>query len=765
MNARPNLRRIAASILCLVTAAVAGASSAAGAHVLESQGLRLEIDDNGRLVSLKNRIADQGKGVEYLRSAGQLWRIYLQEDDELDIEVAPNDNAKSPRISKIATPAGPALRMVWPSLTRIRKNGLDIRPEPLPISVEVTATLPDDAAASDEIRWTISITNSTAPDAKIAVRECHFPLVGDLNLDPAQKLLWSKQGGELHANPRKKVAGQFTGYKASDHLFRVLHLSYPSFHSASANCFAFVGDQQGLYFGCHSTRFETTLHQFRMYPVEKVAGTSMGVFDKPSARLEAGFVRFPGIVAGATWTEGEFVTAPYSGDWHVVAKKYRRWADAWFRKNPDGTSVAAAKTVPEWIRRMNGWQRIILRHQHGEIHYRYADIPQIYADGAAAGINTFFMFGWQKGGHDNHYPDYTPNPKLGTEREMLDGIDHFNKNGGHVILYTNGRLIDRVSDYYKAHGAGPLILDPFGNEVLDRYTFTGPGNFAKLFVGRYFALACPSSSIWFDHLRAQADLAAAYGCHSLFLDQMGMEEPPCSNPAHNHPPHWVGSIAAKADIIRRLRDHLRTLNPNLGLGVEIISDVGGQHADYIHSLFTGSIGPHGFLEFFRYTFPEIILSDREIRDDSNIEPRVNRAVLLGIRSDVEIYRCRRTIAETPHYQGYLAKINALRQRQADILLEGLYTDTDGFTNSNPEVQARSFKRGTDNPVASNKDFAVVVTQSASASAKTTITVPAGLRFASHDGVGSPEVTRTSATEVRVSLPQHALAVLLFESAK
>ncbi|OAM88292.1 hypothetical protein AW736_19105, partial [Termitidicoccus mucosus] len=662
-----------------------------------------------------------------------------------------------PRISNIVTPAGSALRIVWPSLTRIRARGLDIKPEPLPVSVEITATLPDEAAASDEIRWTISVKNNTALAAATAVRECHFPLVGDLALAPDHKLLWSKQGGELIPDPRDEVARQFTAYKAADHLFRALTLSYPSFHGASANCFAFAGPRQGLYFGCHSTRFERTLHQFRVYPAEKVPGTSKAVFDQPSARLEAGFVRFPGIAAGDTWTEGEFVTAPYSGDWHVVAGKYRRWAGTWFQKNPDGTPVAAARTVPEWVRRMNGWQRIILRHQHGEIHYRYADLPQIHADGAAAGINTLFLFGWQKGGHDNHYPDYTPNPKLGTEREMLDGIAHFNKNGGHVILYTNGRLIDRISDYHKATGVGPVILDPFGNEVLDRYTFTGPGNFARIFVGRYFAIACPSSPAWFDHLRAQADRAAAYGCHSLFLDQMGMDEPPCSNPAHNHPPHWVGSVAAKADIIRRLRDHLRSLDPNLALGIEIISDVTGQHADYVHSLFTGSTGPRGFLEFFRYTFPEIILSDREIRDDSDIERRVNRAVLLGLRSDVEIYRCRRTIAETPYYQSYLAKIDALRQRQADLLLEGRYTDTDGFANSNTEVQARSFTLG--------KRMAIVATQSAKDAAAATITVPAGYKYAGHDAVGDAEVTPASAAEIHLVLPRHALAVLLFESAK
>ena len=45
-----------------------------------------------------------------------------------------------------------------------------------------------------------------------------------------------------------------------------------------------------------------------------------------------------------------------------------------------------------------------------------------------------------------------------------------------------------------------------------------------------------------------------------------------------------------------------------------------------------------FIDWARYTFPEVPLSDRDIRDDGDIPRRVNHAVLKGLRNDIEIYR-------------------------------------------------------------------------------------------------------------------------------
>jgi hypothetical protein len=94
---------------------------------------------------------------------------------------------------------------------------------------------------------------------------------------------------------------------------------------------------------------------------------------------------------------------------------------------------------------------------------------------------------------------------------------------------------------------------------------------------------------------------------------------------------------AEATLLREIHEHIQARNPNVALGTEILNDVVSQYADFMHNIVGGTTA-NSFVEWFRYTFPEIIVSDREIRDDTDIERRVNHALLLGLRSDVALSR-------------------------------------------------------------------------------------------------------------------------------
>jgi hypothetical protein len=120
----------------------------------------------------------------------------------------------------------------------------------------------------------------------------------------------------------------------------------------------------------------------------------------------------------------------------------------------------------------------------------------------------------------------------------------------------------------------------------------------------------------------------------------------------------------------------------------------------------------------------------------------------GLIHDVEIYRCRRTVAEAPRYQAYLGQINALRDRHPDLLVRGTYRDTAGFTIDNDDIDARCFTAG--------DQIAMVLSQSHLPEAATKLTVP-GYRFAEADGVGQFSV---SADGVRVTLGRHGVAVIV-----
>ena len=145
---------------------------------------------------------------------------------------------------------------------------------------------------------------------------------------------------------------------------------------------------------------------------------------------------------------------------------------------------------------------------------------------------------------------------------------------------------------------------------------------------------------------------------------------------------------ARANMVRKLRQYVNDKYPGMSFGIEHVSDITAHYSDYIHTVNGGAAvsNPNWAatgqkprvprnMDWFRYIFPEVIISNREIRDDSDVERRVNRLVLTNLISDVEVYRCKKTIAETPHYQRYLGLANAFRVRNARFLKGARFRST------------------------------------------------------------------------------------------
>ena len=128
--------------------------------------------------------------------------------------------------------------------------------------------------------------------------------------------------------------------------------------------------------------------------------------------------------------------------------------------------------------------------------------------------------------------------------------------------------------------------------------------------------------------------------------------------------------------------------------------------------------------------------------------RVNNTLMKGLRNDIEVFRCRGLIDETPVYQAHLAEINALRHEFPELLLEGRYTATDGFSCSNPAIEARSYSAG--------DRIAVVATSTGGRKQKGRIEVP-GYRLVDSRAIEGARVTKN-----RVTLTQYSLAILIFE---
>lgn len=676
---------------------------------MENEFITLEMDENGILQELRNR-----KTGRNLLRPHQLLRLILGDSGCLELDAVP---AGRPEVQCEAGRV--SLKY---SAVECEERGT------IPIAVSLSAEL-----CGDEIHWGIALENRSREQV---VREVHYPILSIRDPESPMAAITSERVSERLENLPAQIRSCFTHYMAPDQKYIRRTALYPG-RAASMNCFALDWGDEGLYYGCHDSTFELTGQVFEL---ERQKSVNMYV------------VRYPFLKADGSWRECNIVTAPYSGSWTVCAEKYRKWADGWF----------TPPQIPDHVAHSSGWQRIILHHQYGEYLFPYEKLEQAYDDAAKAGIDTLFLFGWTAAGMDSGYPVYSADPKLGGVKTLKENIRKVQAKGGKVILYFNGQLIDVESDYYRSgEGARVAIKRADGTEHRESYNFTNGGTFLRAFVNKTFVVACPACRSWLEILKRHVDFAVELGVDSVFFDQLGLLSYPCCDPSHGHPVPYTGIMQGKREMLKELYEYAKSRNPEMGVGIECTTDQTLQYTDFVHIFgFPAGVWNSDWREkgekprtlsasyLFKAAFPEAVISNRNIRDDSDVEFPVNQMLLLGSRSDVEIYRCRATIAETPHYQAYLAKANALRERFGRLLYDGTFRAETFHRVSNPEIQTNSFLLG--------DELAVLLTQSNRELARTEVVAP-GFQLERLDSV-SGDVTMEEGV---VTIPRNGFAVLLY----
>ncbi len=704
------IRRLSVTLLLAVAVLSGAYAQAAGEVASLSDGkVQVAVNSEGRLVSLQSLVT----GKEYA-GGGYLWRLYYNTLEEKEIQVT--GAGQKPKVTK----AGDAIE--------IRYDSLESRGETLHFGLTLTLTLED-----GQVRFAASLDSA---EPHTIIRELQYPLVGDLALPEGYKLLTTHTGGQIFDDPVWKISNVDVRplYMTPAQKFRQYDLQYP--RNAASNCFAFTGEADGLYFGSHDPSFQQTWHGLRTYPKG-----DMGHVTEDFCRLEAGFYRYPNVQCGETWSNDCSVVVPYKGDWTETSRIYRCWADTWWDKKP----------APDWVQLMTGWQRIIFKHQYGEYLRKYTDLPgRIFKAGKSVGSNAVLAFGWWYEGMDSGYPNYTVDYTQGGDEGWKAAIAEYRKKGGRLILYYNGRLIDVESDFYRSgEASGVSNRDNTGAEFTEHYKFTGEGTTLGYYDSKTFVIADMSKREWRDKLIGMADRAIAYGADAVFYDQLGVaEEFPAWDISGEWPVQDVFTGRYKAEALREIRDHVKAVDPSFGLSTEWLSDCTSQYCDFVHIVEFTAL-PESFPEWFRYTFPEVIWSDRCVRDDNDVPRRVNNTLLKGLRNDIEVFRCRGLIDETPVYQKRLSQVNRIRHSYPDLLLRGRFAYMDDFTISNPKLQAREYVYG--------DRIAIVVTSLEKKRQKGSLSVP-GYEYEGGIAIGEENSFRKG----RVSLSQYGIAVLIYK---
>ena len=253
--------------------------------------IEVAVDADGNLVTLKNLES----GRDY--AGGEpLWRLYYdKKDGELENQLTAAD---------CSVKVGKADDTIVLACDRFVDHGT-----PLAFELVLTITLEDGL-----VRFASEVRNS---QAHTIIRELQYPLIGNVQLPDDFKLLTTYHGGQLWPNAKGYVnaVGNRTSYAAPAQFFRDASIHYPG--STASNCFALLGEDEGLYFGSHDNTFQMTIHGLRVYP------DGQGDFNK----LEGGLYKYPNCIPGARWSCDANFVAPYCGTWHETSRIYRKWVD------------------------------------------------------------------------------------------------------------------------------------------------------------------------------------------------------------------------------------------------------------------------------------------------------------------------------------------------------------------------------------------------------------------------------------------------------
>ncbi|GHU74704.1 hypothetical protein AGMMS49992_16940 [Clostridia bacterium] len=313
--------------------------------------------------------------------------------------------------------------------------------------------------------------------------------------------------------------------------------------------------------------------------------------EKPGLSLM--IVHYPCLTEG-TWKSDPCIIALHEGDWHWAADDYREWRQTVLRPQ-------VQKHRPEWFEKSPGLAaHYDFQYQGGGIVHRFADIPALYDKALALGMNHLLLSGWNVDGFDNGFPQYTPNPNLGTEQDLIDAVRAVRERGGHVAFYLNARLCNIKYESRADLIKNSAIMERSGNLHIEQY---GARDLS-------FASMCPEGPAWHDEFVGVVNyLTHTIGADSMYLDQLAMGPSVlCYHPDHKE---HEGNPAGWNQGYERMLENMRAgYDPDgMALLYEGCSDihgegVSGQLVSTMFYLFSGA-----YPELYKYTFPDQILVD------------------------------------------------------------------------------------------------------------------------------------------------------------
>lgn len=608
------------------------------AHHLTAGTLRLSISGDGSVVEW----SDPTTGLRSTPGS-DMWTMSTEHGDQRDSTV--RSSSQRGRVTSTAD----SIDVIYDSLV---SDGGDLLAVAFCVRVQVL-----------DGGFVFSATGEVA--GAVTVHEVMLPVLSlaqAASKDRSTDVVFRPFGlGQRIVDPWRALERAHTEYMSADHKGIWTTKAYPG-----ELTMAWQGLQSGdhfLYIARHDDEFRAALFSSGISPRGAEPALTFGTTALPSARQ------------GQTFEIPQNIIAWLPGDWRTGAAYYRAWADTWY------TGPVRQEATAE----LDGWQRLIMRHQFGEVYLRYGELVDAWEAGRTAGLNTILLFGWWQQGMDRGYPVYEVDPALGTEQELREAIAQIESRGGSVMLYANGNLIDRTSDFYASDASLSTKKDRGGLDYVVGYNFASESKSLPHFAGPGFTLGCHGAQTWRDMMTGVAADNLALGTKSIFFDQTAYHliAWPCYDARHDH-----GENVDQEGVFRaKTLEGMRSQGDGVVLGSEGMTDFLISRLDYHHGWGFGySDHAEAFPALFRQTFPEPVVSNRLIHDQlDGWEHQLHYALVYNLVFDVAIYRCRALVTEFPEYAAKISELVGYRKTYRRFFREGVFDAADQEWGDDPIV--------------------------------------------------------------------------------
>jgi hypothetical protein len=440
------------------------------------------------------------------------------------------------------------------------------------------------------------------------------------------------------------------------------------------------------------TRLSALYFEMRPFTKSAVVGDNWpGPGDVPANEpigLTMGWLNMPYLSKGV-FRAGPVALQVHQGDWHTASGIYRNWFDKHF----------TVQRSPDWLRQEMAWQSVIISNPEDEIIDRFSDLPRLAADAKKYGVTTFEILGWDMGGIDRGYPQYRPNPRLGTAEEFRTALKEIRAMGVHPLIFSNIQFADTATPLFKSQLSRYAVQ---GRWAQDLQLFGwGEGTItARMGLARSnMTLVSPSHPEFRKFLMDQYMQMIRDGADGFQLDKtlvLALD----FNPSLTVSPDksLIGGILATYD---ELLKKGREINPGFSLASENWNDRVLPYVD-VSYLRMGEIDMSSTA--LRYTFPEwkaTIFGE----SPGDFNP-MNNGMRYGLVWDLAPRHYNDSLDEPLQrpLSRYVAELIRIRKHYRDVLFDGRFKDTiGGSLQGDPDVRYSVFE----NMAATTKALVVV----------------------------------------------------------